>query len=119
MAHLALQRELTVARSPGAGRPRHLSAASGLVRVNNYLYVIADDEHHLGIFCSDDHQRAGRLIRLRRGTLPSVKTAHKRRKPDFEALLGCRRSPPIRTGRCSPSARDRSPIVVLRCLIER
>ncbi|MGZ9059094.1 MAG: DUF6929 family protein [Burkholderiaceae bacterium] len=89
-----MQRELTVARSPGAGRPRHLSAASGLVRVNNYLYVIADDEHHLGIFCSDDHQRAGRLIRLRRGTLPSVKTAHKRRKPDFEALL---RLPPLTT----------------------
>lgn len=87
-------RELRLARATDAGRPRHLSAASGLVRVNNYLYVIADDEHHLGVFCSDDHRRAGRLIRLRRGTLPSDKTARKRRKPDFEALLAL---PPFST----------------------
>jgi hypothetical protein len=30
------------------GQP-HLSAASGLVRVGPWLYVVADDEHHLGV----------------------------------------------------------------------
>lgn len=86
-------RELRLARATDAGRPRHLSAASGLVRVNNYLYVIADDEHHLGVFCSEEHRRAGRLLRVRRGTLPTGKTERQRRKPDFEALLAL---PPFR-----------------------
>ena len=76
-----------MARAAGAGRPRHLSAASGLVRVGNYTYVVADDEHHLGVFSADNHRCAGRLLRLRRGTLPLDKAARKRRKPDFEALL--------------------------------
>ncbi len=36
---------------------------------------------------NDDHRRAGTLLRLRRGTLPVEKSARKRRKPDFEALV--------------------------------
>lgn len=86
MLRLVRVRELRLARAAGAGRPRHLSAASGLVRVGNYIYVVADDEHHLGVF-SDDRRRAGRLFRLRRGTLPLDKSERKRRKPDFEALV--------------------------------
>lgn len=80
-------RELRLACAAGAGRPRHLSAASGLVRAGDFLYVIADDEHHLGVFSNGDHRRAGGLLRLRRGTLPVGKSARKRRKPDFEALV--------------------------------
>ena len=80
-------RDLRLARAAGSGRPHHLSAASGLVRAGNYTYVVADDEHHLGVFSADDHRRAGRLLRLRRGTLPLDKAARKRHKPDFEALL--------------------------------
>ena len=51
------------------------------------MYVIADDEHHLGVFSTGDHRKAGRLLRLRRGTLPLDTSARKRRKPDFEALV--------------------------------
>lgn len=86
MARLALQRELTLARAPGAGRPRHLSAASGLARIGNRIYVIADDEHHLGVFIDHD-ERPGSLVRLRRGALPPRKEARKRRKPDSESLV--------------------------------
>lgn len=85
-------RELRLANSATAGRPRHLSAASGLVRVGNFIYVIADDEHHLGVFRNEVPRRTGRLLRLRRGTLPVEKSARKRRKPDFEALVAL---PPI------------------------
>ncbi len=87
MPRLARLRKLNLARAPDAGRPRHLSAASGLVRVGSYLYVIADDEHHLGVFAADDHRLAGTLFRVRRGALPSGKKARKRYKPDFEALV--------------------------------
>ena len=80
-------RELRLASAAGAGRRRHLSAASGLVRAGNFIYVIADDEHHLGVFRNDDHRRAGVLLRLRRGALPVEKSARKQRKPDFEALV--------------------------------
>ncbi len=51
------------------------------------MYVVADDEHHLGVFAAADHRLAGRLVRVRRGVLPSAKEARKRRKPDFESLV--------------------------------
>ena len=73
----------------GAAGLDHLSAASGLVGVGPHLYVVADDEHHLGVF-----ERAGsgpgRLVRLFEGDLPGRRKDYKDRKaakPDLEALL--------------------------------
>ena len=76
----------------GAAGLGHLSAASGLVGVGRHLYVVADDEHHLGVF-----ERAGsgpgRLVRLFDGDLPRRRKDHKDHKdrkaakPDLEALL--------------------------------
>jgi hypothetical protein len=66
------------------GQP-HLSAASGLVRMGDRLYVVADDEHHLAVF--DAAARApGRLLRLIDGDLPADPAGRKARKPDAEAL---------------------------------
>ena len=49
-----------------AGRPAHLSAASGIVRRATYVYVIGDDELHLGVFdISSD--RPGHLQRVLEG----------------------------------------------------
>jgi hypothetical protein len=74
---------------PGA-HPRsqpHLSAASGLVQVGRWLYVVADDEHHLGVLDADGPPTgAVRLQRLLHGDLPHGKAARKKRKPDLEAL---------------------------------
>ena len=84
---LALLRKLTLEKATGAGRPRHLSAASGLARIGNQIYVIGDDEHHLAMFAGHDHQRRGTLVRLRCGELPPEKEERKRRKPDFESLV--------------------------------
>ena len=62
----------------------HLSAASGLVRVRQRLYVVADDELHLGVF--DDSAGPGTLVRLLEGELPRDKGQRKKAKPDLETL---------------------------------
>lgn len=68
----------------------YLSAASGLVRVRQRLYVVADDELHLGMF--DDPavpsvaSTPGTLLRLLDGDLPKDKSKRKKAKPDFESL---------------------------------
>jgi hypothetical protein len=64
----------------------HLSAASGLVRIGNLLYVVADDEHHLGIF--DLHDTApGKAPRILPGDLPERQAERKAHKPDLESLV--------------------------------
>jgi hypothetical protein len=63
----------------------HLSAASGLVRAGSFLYVVADDELHLGIFRTTGRE-PGELVRLFDGALPAPKAERKREKPDLEAL---------------------------------
>ena len=64
----------------------HLSAASGLVRVGLWCHVIADDEHHLGMFGPDDAVPVS-LLRLFDGGLPADPKRRKKLKPDLEALL--------------------------------
>lgn len=78
-------RELDLSAVSSAGRPLHLGAASGLVRAGRFLYVVADDELHLGVFRSTD-AKAGHLIRLFAGELPATAPERKARKPDLEAL---------------------------------
>jgi hypothetical protein len=63
----------------------HLSAASGLVCSGGRVYVVADDELHLGIFNSV--VAPGELHRIVPGDLPDGMKARKKRKPDLECLL--------------------------------
>jgi hypothetical protein len=79
-------RELGLAVAPGAERPSFLSAASGLVRSGDELYVVADDELHLGRFAATG-ARLGTLVRLFEGRLPREAKARKKRKADLEILL--------------------------------
>lgn len=77
----------------------HLSAASGLVRVRQRLYVVADDELHLGMFDEPTASQAdavsgshpehttGSVLRLLEGDLPQDKDKRKKAKPDFESLV--------------------------------
>ena len=78
-------RDLTVDNVSHPARPSHVSAASGLVRVGATLYVVADDELHLGVFPADG-DAPGHLLRMRAGDLPTAPKARKKVKPDFEAL---------------------------------
>lgn len=73
--------------SPSAGGERaYLSAASGLVRAGPYLYVVADDELHLGVFLTTS-DGPGHRVRLFAGELPVSKPERKKLKPDLEALM--------------------------------
>lgn len=78
-------RELTVEEPSTAGRAPHLSAASGIVRRGDFVYVIGDDELFLGIF-SASSQDPGRLERALAGDLPGDAAERKKEKPDLEAL---------------------------------
>lgn len=79
-------RQLSVTRSAHPRGLAFLSAASGLVRVQERLYVIADDELQLGVF-DVGSTRPLRLVRLLDGKLPADAKKRKAKKPDFESLL--------------------------------
>jgi hypothetical protein len=85
MLRLEKLRELTLRTAPAQGRPRHLSAASGLVRVEDRLYVIADDEHQLGVFSAEGSE-PGTLLTVLPGRLPDGTLERKAAKADLEAL---------------------------------
>lgn len=80
-----LLRELWVASPSHGQRAHHVSAASGLVAVGDFLYVVADDEHHLGVFPAIG-KGVGELIRVFDGDLPLAHKARKAAKSDLEAL---------------------------------
>jgi hypothetical protein len=86
MIHPKKIRELHLTHGTSESRLPFISAASAIVKVNNLLYVVADDEHHLGVF-SADHVGPGELIRLFDGTLPDQAKKRKSQKPDLETLL--------------------------------
>jgi len=65
----------------------HLSSASGLARAGEWLYVVADDEHHIGAFRASDAGRPVSLHRVFPGDLPAGKGERKKLKPDLEALV--------------------------------
>jgi len=85
MIRLEKLRELALRTAPAPGRPRHLSAASGLVRVEDRLYVIADDEHQLGVFSAEGSE-PGTLLTVLPGRLPDGALERKAAKADLEAL---------------------------------
>ena len=67
-----------------------MSAASGLVRSGAQLFVVADDELHLGVFedtlGGGGVLTPGRVVRLFEGDLPNPKGPRKKAKPDLETL---------------------------------
>ncbi|HEY5972379.1 MAG TPA: hypothetical protein VIT22_10510 [Pseudoxanthomonas sp.] len=84
-------RELTLGSPSTPQRARHVSAASGVVVVGEFLYVVADDEHHLGVFRAEGDGE-GDLLRIFPGDLPHDRKPRKAGKPDLEALT---RLPPF------------------------
>lgn len=85
MIHLEKLRDLTLNKVYQEHRHMHLNAASGLVKVGDFLYVVADDENHLGIFHATSSE-PGKLKRLFAGELPVEPEQRKAKKPDMEAI---------------------------------
>jgi hypothetical protein len=69
-----------------AGPPGHLSAASGLVRLGDRLYVVADDEPAMAVFDIERRPLTGELLPLDEAELPSDHAERKAAKPDLESL---------------------------------
>ncbi|WP_224240112.1 DUF6929 family protein [Hyalangium gracile] len=85
MIRTTQRRTLTLEAPEAPGRPAHVSAASGLVAVGSWLYVVADDALHLAVFPREG-TAPGRSLRLFPGELPLEPVARKAAKPDLEAL---------------------------------
>ena len=105
-------RDLDLEEPSAPGRPAHVSAASGVARRGDFVYVIGDDELHLGVFrlSSDRARRAP--ARARRRPAATIKASARSAKPDLEALTLL---PPFEShpygallGLGSGSARERS-----------
>lgn len=80
-------RDLLVDRATHPRGQGHLSSTSGLALAGPWLYLVADDEHHLGIL--DAAGVPGTPVELHRiqpGDLPKDKRERKKLKPDLEAL---------------------------------
>lgn len=78
-------RDLNLDRPPTDGAEPMLSAASGVVRRGDLVYVIGDDQVHLGVFRLSGDQ-PGTLHRVLDGELPADADERKAKKPDLEAL---------------------------------
>ncbi len=81
-------RDLRVNASLHPRGQAHISAASGLARVHDLLYLVADDEQHLGLV---DERAAPevpvQLLPLLDQALPRDPAQRKALKPDFESLV--------------------------------
>ncbi|RZJ26083.1 MAG: hypothetical protein EOO54_04105 [Haliea sp.] len=83
-----LLRELRVDPAVHPRGQTHLSSASALVQAGPWLYLVADDEHHLGLFeAAGDPSAPVELKRLAAGELAHDKGQRKKQKPDLEALV--------------------------------
>ncbi|MBX3150292.1 hypothetical protein KF728_09110 [Candidatus Obscuribacterales bacterium] len=66
-------------------RPKYVYAASGLARIDDQLYIVADDELHLAIF-EENSSIPGKWLRLASGSLPVDYDQRKKAKPDLESI---------------------------------
>ena len=78
-------RELDLEEPPGPGRAAHISAASGVARRGDFVYVIGDDELGLGVFRLSK-EAPGILRPVLAGELSAEHEERKKEKPDLEAL---------------------------------
>lgn len=84
MLQLTKIRTLDIAPSE-KNRPAYVYAASGLVKIDNRLYTVADDELQLAVF-EYPGDKPGSWFRLLPGELPQDYQERKKAKPDLESL---------------------------------
>lgn len=82
---LSVLRELDLEEPATAGRAAHISAASGVARRGDFVYVIGDDELAVGVFRLSK-EAPGALRPVFSGELSPDRETRKKDKPDLEAL---------------------------------
>jgi hypothetical protein len=82
---LSVLRELDIEEASAPGRAPHFSAASGVARRGDFVYVIGDDEVGLGVFRLSK-EAPGAFRPVLRGELSPDHDERKKNKPDLEAL---------------------------------
>jgi len=82
---LSVLRELDIEEPSAPGRAPHISAASGVARRGDFVYVIGDDELGLGVFRLSK-EAPGAFRPVLRGELSPDHKERKKDKPDLEAL---------------------------------
>jgi hypothetical protein len=82
---LSVLRELELDKPATPGRAAHISAASGVARRGDFVYVIGDDGLGLGVFRLSK-EAPGELRPVLGGELSAEHEERKREKPDLEAL---------------------------------
>jgi hypothetical protein len=118
MIRTTQRRTLTLEAPDAPGRLAHVSAASGLVAVGPWLYVVADDALHLAVFPREG-SAPGRSVRLFPGELPLEHLARKAAKPDLEALCllppfsGCPHGALLAVPSGSTAARQKGALIPL------
>ena len=78
-------RPLELAEPAGPDDSKRVQAASGLVIVDETLYVVSDDQLYLAIFPNMGRDK-GRVVPLLEGHLPHDQSERKEDKPDLESL---------------------------------
>ena len=78
-------RELDLEAPSDPGRPPYITAASGVARRGDYVYVIGDDELGLGVFRLSE-AGPGQMRKALQGDLPTDHGERAKKKVDLEAL---------------------------------
>jgi hypothetical protein len=78
-------RSLDLAQPLGDNPHAHLSAASGLVKLGEWFFVVADDEKFISIF-QHNNPAPGIAHRIMKGDLPADAEERKKIKHDFEVI---------------------------------
>lgn len=78
-------RNLDLAQPLGNNPHAHLSAASGLVKLGEWFFVVADDEKFISIF-QNNNPAPGIAHRVMKGDLPADADERKKIKHDFEVI---------------------------------
>ena len=86
MIKLTQVKSLLLAEPLGTNPHAHLSAASGLMKIGRWLFIVADDEKHMVLVDSED-ECDPISFPIMEGELPLDSEARKKVKHDFEAIV--------------------------------
>jgi len=80
-------RKLNTNKATQNRRPSFVAAASGIVNLNSYWIIVADDENHFAYFKESNKLTPGNWLKIFESDLPLEVKERKKVKPDLEAIV--------------------------------